>query len=83
MPQDLKKKQEPKLKYYYDVKVETFLPATLTWRVLAEDPQQAADMIKTMQPTGVKHRLLGRKDIKLLVYEAGSNMIKFFKNLSK
>lgn len=83
MPQDLKKSLLPKPKYYYDVKVETMLPATLTWRILAETPEQAAEMIKNMQPTGVKHRLLGRKDIKLLVYDAGSSFIKFIKNLGK
>ena len=49
-------------KRYYDVKVECMLPATLTFRVLAEDPMQAAELIKGMSPVGVKHRLIGRKD---------------------
>jgi hypothetical protein len=73
----------PKPKYHFDVKIETMLPATLTWRVLAETPEQAAEMIKGLQPTGVKHRLIGRKDLKLLVYNAGSSLIKFVKNLGK
>jgi|SRR5579885_2591155 len=72
---------EPKPKYYYDVKVECLLPATLTYRVLAEDPQQAAEMIKTLQPNSVRHRLIGRKDLKLMVYDAGSTMIKWMRNL--
>lgn len=75
------KQQLPKPKFYYDVKVECMLPATLTYRVLAETPQQAADLIKNMSPTGVKHRLSGKKDIKLSVYSAGSSMIQFVKNL--
>jgi hypothetical protein len=68
-------------KHYYDVKVECMLPATLTFRVLAEDPIQAAELIKGMSPVGVKHRLIGRKDHKLSVYEAGSSMLKWMKNL--
>ena len=79
---DPKVKSPPiKDKHYYDVKVECMLPATLTYRVLAEDPVQAASLIKGMSPVGVKHRLLGRKDIKLSVYKAGSSLMEWMKNL--
>ena len=79
---DPKVKSPPiKDKHYYDVKVECMLPAVLTFRVLAEDPIQAGSLIKGMSPVGVKHRLLGRKDIKLSVYDAGSSMLKWMKNL--
>jgi len=71
----------PKDKFYYDVKVECTLPATVTYRVLAEDAHQAAELIKGMSPVGVKHRLLGKKDIKLSVYKAGSSMLEWMKNL--
>jgi hypothetical protein len=79
----LKKEASPpiKPKFYFDVKVECMLPATLTYRVLADDAQQAADLIRGMSPTGVKHRLIGRKELKLAVYDAGSNMIRWMKNL--
>lgn len=79
----LKQGQSPpiKAKLYYDVKVECMLPATLTFRVLAEDAQQAAELIRGMNPVGIKHRLLGRKDIKLSVYDAGSTMLRWMKNL--
>lgn len=70
-----------KEKHYYDVKVECMLPATVTYRVLAEDPIQAAELIKGQSPVGVKHRLAGKKDIKLTVYDASSSMIRFVKNL--
>lgn len=70
-----------KPKFYYDVKVECMLPAVLTYRVLAEDPRQAAELIKGHSPTGVKHRLIGRKELKLSVYDAGSSMIRWMKNL--
>lgn len=68
-------------KHYYDVKVECMLPATVTYRVLAEDAAQAASLIKGMSPVGVKHRLIGKKDLKLSVYKAGSSMLEWAKNL--
>jgi hypothetical protein len=71
----------PKDKHYYDVKVECTLPATVTYRVLAEDPIQAAELIKGMSPVAVKHRLAGKKDIKLSVYRAGSSILEWMKNL--
>jgi hypothetical protein len=74
-------KKEPKPKYYYDVKVEVMLPATLTYRVLAEDANQAAAMIKNLQPNSVNHKLIGRKELRLKVYDAGSSMIRFVKEL--
>jgi hypothetical protein len=81
----LKKEAEEKLKikprYYFDVKVEAMLPATLTYRILAEDAQQAAELIKSTQPNSVHHRLIGRKELKLTVYDAGSNMIKWMRRL--
>jgi len=70
-----------KEKHYYDVKVECMIPATLTFRVLAEDPQQAAELIKGASPRSVQHRLVGRKDLKLSVYEAGTTMLKWMKHL--
>lgn len=86
-----KKKKEEKLKkeaaakvkpkHYYDVKVECMLPAVLTYRVLAEDPNQASELIKNMQPTSVRHKLIGRRETKLSVYDSGSTMIRFIKNL--
>lgn len=71
----------PPPKHHYDVKIETMLPATLTYRVLAEDAMQAADLIKGTSPIGVKHRLIGKKDIKLTVYDSGSSIIRWVKNL--
>ena len=57
------------------------LPATLTYRILAEDAQQAAELIKGTQPNSVQHKLIGRKELKLTVYDAGSTMIKWMKRL--
>jgi hypothetical protein len=68
-------------KSYYDVKVECLLPATLTYRVLAENANDAALMIKNLQPNTVKHKLIGRKELKITVYDAGSSMIRFMRNI--
>jgi hypothetical protein len=70
-----------KEKKYFDVKVEVMLPATLIYRVYAEDAEQAANMIKSMTPNQVKHRLIGRKELKIMVYDYGTSMIRFVKNL--
>lgn len=76
-----KKIPEPPPKYYYDVKVECMLPATLTYRILAETPEQAADLIKGRSPNSVAHKLIGRKELNLKVYLAGSSMMHFMRKL--
>jgi hypothetical protein len=75
------KEDKSAIKKYFDVRVECTLPATLLFRVLAESPEEAANMIKNLQPNSVKHKLIGRKDNKLTVYQAGCSIILFIKNL--
>jgi hypothetical protein len=48
--------------------------------VLAETAEEAATLIKGKSPISVKHKLAGRKELKLIVYQTGSLMIKFIKN---
>ncbi len=79
--EELKKKAAIPVQQYYDVKVECMLPAILTYRVLAENPQQAAELIRGKSPNGVKHQLVGRKELKLKVYDASGCIIRFMKNL--
>jgi hypothetical protein len=71
----------PKPKFYYDVKVEVMLPATLTYKILAEDATQAVELIKGKQPNSINHKLIGRKELRLKVYDAGSSMIRLIKEL--
>ena len=78
---EAKRKKAPPPKYYFDVKVECMLPATLTYRILAEDAKQAADLIKGKRPTSVQHKLIGRKELMLKVYDASGCMIRFMKKL--
>lgn len=69
------------IKKYYEVRVECMLPATITYRILAENPEQASTLIKNAQPTSVKHKLAGRKETKLMVYDSGSSILRLVKNL--
>ena len=76
-----KKVPPPIVKKYFDVKGEVMLPATLTYRVLAEDAEQAVTLIKGKQPNSVNHKLIGRKELKIMVYDSGSTMIRLIKQL--
>jgi len=80
--EDKKKKAKIKEKKNYDVRVETTLPAILTYKsVLAESPEQALQLTKNLQPNGVQYKLNRRRDIKATVYAAGSLIILLIKNL--
>ena len=74
----MKKEEKPKI--YFDVKVECMLPATLTYRVLAENAEQAATLIDKIAPNHVKYKLQSKKSIKLMVYDSGGSIIRFIKN---
>jgi hypothetical protein len=74
------KDNKPKEKKYFEVRVTALLPATLTYRILAESAEQAAEMVKRVSPNSVKHSLIGKKDLKLMVYDAGSVILRFLKN---
>lgn len=79
---DTKIVKNAKTLQYYDVKVETMLPATLTYKVLAGSPEEAFEKARQSTPQGVKHRLAGKRDIKAMIYETGSAMVKLVKNLA-
>lgn len=65
---------------YYDVKLEVKLPATITYRILAESPEKAFELSKRATPTGVKYNIAHKLDIKAIVYDSGTTMIRFIKN---
>jgi len=75
-----KKVVAPKVKSYYDVKVECMVPITLIYKVLADDEQEALELFSKKTPTQMKPNLLLKKIIKATVYTSGSSMIKFVKN---
>lgn len=73
-------KNKPKEKQFFDIKLEALVPTTLTYRVFAEDEEEALKQIEKKAPTGVKPNILQKKSIKATVYAAGSLMIKKIKN---
>jgi hypothetical protein len=75
-------KTKIKQKFYFDLKIDCLLPATITYHVLAENAEEAVKLIKYMAPTSVQYKLHGRKELKLRVYDAGSSIIRFIKNLA-
>lgn len=75
------KKSELKKQSYYDVKVESMIPATLTFRVLAESAEQAASLLDRKHPIAVNYKLAGRRDKKITVYDIYECVIKFVKSL--
>ena len=76
-----KDNKNPIVKKYFDVRIETWLPATLLFRVLAENPEDVIQIIKGLKPNSIQYNLIGRKDIKLTVYDAGCSMIRLIRNL--
>ena len=58
-----KDNKNPIVKKYFDVRIETWLPATLLFRVLAENPEDVIQIIKGLKPNSIQYNLIGRKDI--------------------
>jgi len=69
-----------KQKSYYDVKVECLIPTLLTYRIYADDENDALEQIAKKPPTQMKPNLLLKKIIKATVYIAGSSMVKLTKS---
>lgn len=72
-------------KQLYDVRIQATAPIQLTFRVLAETPEKALEMVESRNPSarlvGTSPPDLGKmKKIKGTVYQAGTLLIKFFKN---
>jgi hypothetical protein len=77
--QTIVKEAAPVIKQWWDVRVEAMIPAILTYRILAETPQEAADLIKGKSPNSVQHKLVNIKSILLKVYNSGGSMIHHLK----
>lgn len=71
-----KKTTQPKFKSYFDVVVECTLPATIKYRVLAEDEDQALEMIEKTAHTSIKPDIRRKRSIKATVYIANTHMVK-------
>lgn len=65
---------------YYDVKLEATVPAVLTYRILADSPEQALELSERASPVGTKYTLARKRKIKATVYDAGTLMMRVVKN---
>lgn len=78
-----KKKQKPE-KEYFTVKLETLVPVTFTYRVFAETPEQALEMITRpgQHPESAPPRILfhAARKVKAKVYNLGTVMMRLVKN---
>lgn len=64
-----------KNKEYYDIKVEAMIPATLNYRIYAEDENEALELLKKATPNGIKYKLALKKDKKVQIYKPGTSII--------
>lgn len=83
MNQKDKKKIKLPEKKWFDVRIECTVPATFSYRIFAENPEEAVQLVKNKQPNSIQYRIPIRKEFKLTVYKAGTYMIEFVKNLMK
>lgn len=68
-----------KQKKYYDIKLEANVPCLITYRIYADDEHDALTQIGKKAPTSVKPNISQKRDIKALIYEAGSSILKLTK----
>ncbi len=72
----------PPIKQYYTVKVEIMAPVTLTYIVLADDPQQALERAYSAPLSRLPEIHFSRmKRLKASIYLKGTNLLQFIKNL--
>jgi hypothetical protein len=77
--------EKKKSKEYFTVKIETVAPVILTYKILAETPEEAAEMAgkkKGQQMSGppiILFAKLGK--LKAKVYKAGTSLLQLTKNL--
>jgi len=70
-----------KQKQYYTVKVEATAPIELTYRVWAEDPEEALEIFETSSFYSPPRPILSRmRKIKATVYRSGTTIIETIKN---
>lgn len=68
-------------KQYYTVKLEVLAPTTLTYRILAENPEQALEMISRAPLSQAPMPNLSKmKKIKANVWLAGTTLLQLVKN---
>lgn len=71
------------LKSFYDVRVEIMAPVIITYRVLADDPEDAIIEAKKQKPRDIKPKtsanIINKKPIITTVHKAGCSSIELTK----
>ncbi len=80
-----KKTEQKPLKEYFTVKIEALAPVILTYKILAETPEEAAESAAKKQgqqqssPPKIIFAKLGKMKVK--VYKSGTTLLRLTKNI--
>jgi len=74
-------KKEANETHTYDVKIECMVPAVMTYRITAKNPEEALTKTKSARPTNIQYKHGGKRDKKAMVYDAGLSIVRLVKNL--
>lgn len=77
----MENKQIQKQKKWFDIKINAMIPATIIYKVLAEDEHEALTLIKNKQPNSIQYKFFNRKELKIMIYDSGSCIIRYVKHL--
>jgi hypothetical protein len=66
-------------KKFFDVKLDALVPCTITYRVFAENENDALLNIDKQTPRNVKPDIRRKRNIKATVYDSGTNNVKITK----
>jgi hypothetical protein len=74
------KKENPKVKKYFDIKLECLVPTVIVYRVLAEDENEALAEFNKKAPIKVNPDIRRKRPIKATVYDGGCTTVRATKN---
>ncbi len=77
-------KKDPKKipeKFWFDVRMDCLIPATLHFRIQAENPEEALLLSRHKPPRSIAYEPQRRKALKVRIYEGGSCLLRLAKQL--
>lgn len=72
--------ENDKLKYY-DVRVESTVPAIVHYRILAKSPEHAESLVRYKNPNHIEYKFNKRKNLFMRIYDAGTLLMHIAKSL--
>lgn len=69
-----------KINKNYTIKLEAYIPCSLVYKISAEDEKDALKKLDKQKPSSVIPHLQRKKNIKAMIYEFGSSIVKLVKN---